>query len=73
MNGHKPFDTLADVEQYLEFAKEHGIAQILAHAPYTLNACAKDCDLRIFAYETMCDDLKRLAHIPGPLGFLVKN
>lgn len=58
---------LADVEQYLEFAKEHGIAQILAHAPYTLNACAKDCDLRRFAYETMCDDLKRLAHIPGAM------
>ena len=42
---------LADVGAYLEFAKEHGIAQILAHAPYTLNACAKDEGLRQFAYE----------------------
>ncbi len=58
---------LADIERYLEFAREHGLAQILAHAPYTLNACAKDSDLRRFAYETMCDDLKRLAHIPGAM------
>lgn len=58
---------LADVGAYLEFAKEHGIAQILAHAPYTLNACAKDEGLRRFAYETMCDDLQRLSHIPGSM------
>ena len=58
---------LADVGAYLEFAKEHGIAQILAHAPYTLNACAKDEGLRQFAYETMCDDLQRLSHIPGSM------
>lgn len=58
---------LADVGEYLAFAKEHEIGQILAHAPYTLNACAKDEGLRQFAYETMCDDLKRLAHIPGSM------
>lgn len=58
---------LADVGEYLAFAKEHGIAQILAHAPYTLNACAKDEGLRQFAYETMCDDLERLEHIPGSM------
>ncbi len=58
---------LADVEAYLEFAGEHGIAQILAHAPYTLNACAKDEGLRQFAYDTMCDDLQRLSHIPGSM------
>ena len=56
---------LADIEEYQAFAGEHGIAQILAHAPYTLNACAKDDSLRQFAYETMCDDLSRLAHVPG--------
>ncbi|MCI9083038.1 MAG: deoxyribonuclease IV [Lachnospiraceae bacterium] len=55
---------LSDVEAYLEFAEEHGIGQILAHAPYTLNACAKDAGLRQFAYNTMCDDLNRLKYIP---------
>lgn len=59
----KPLD-VADIEAYLAFAGEHGIAKILAHAPYTLNACAKDEGLRQFAYETMCDDLSRLEHLP---------
>lgn len=59
----KPLDT-ADIEAYLAFAEEHGIAKILAHAPYTLNACAKDEGLRQFAYETMCDDLSRLEYLP---------
>lgn len=55
---------LADIGEYLTFAGEHGIAQILAHAPYTLNACSKDEGLRQFAYETMCDDLNRLQYLP---------
>lgn len=59
----KPLD-VADIEAYLAFAEEHGIAKILAHAPYTLNACAKDEGLRQFAYETMCDDLSRLEYLP---------
>lgn len=58
---------LADIREYLAFAKEHDLTQILAHAPYTLNACAKDAGLRQFAYDTMCDDLRRLAHIPGSM------
>lgn len=58
---------LSDIEAYLQYAKEHGIAQILAHAPYTLNACAKDEGLREFAYNTMCDDLSRLEHIPDAM------
>ncbi|MEY8515587.1 deoxyribonuclease IV [Lachnospiraceae bacterium 29-84] len=58
---------LEDVAAYLEFAKEHGIAKILAHAPYTLNVCAKDAALREFAYDTMCDDLSRLSHIPDAM------
>ena len=32
----KPLD-VADIEAYLAFAGEHGIAKILAHAPYTLS------------------------------------
>lgn len=58
---------LEDIAAYLEFAETHGIAQILAHAPYTLNACAKDEGLRQFAYDTMCDDLRRLEHIPNAM------
>ncbi|MGN1180460.1 MAG: deoxyribonuclease IV [Suilimivivens sp.] len=58
---------LADIANYLVFAKENGISDILAHAPYTLNACAKDEGLREFAFNTMQDDLRRLEHIPGAM------
>ena len=55
---------VADVEAMNAFCKEHGIAHLLAHAPYTLNACAKDAGLREFARNTMADDLRRLEYIP---------
>lgn len=55
----------ADVEKYLEFAKEHHITSILAHAPYTLNAASADESLREFAKNTMADDLKRMEYTPG--------
>ena len=62
----RPLDE-ADMAAYRDFAKEHGIAPILAHAPYTLNACAANEHLRVFARETMADDLSRLEHIPGSM------
>lgn len=54
-----------DIEDFLKFAKEHDIAQILAHAPYTLNACSANPSVREFARLTMADDLNRLESIPG--------
>lgn len=62
----KPMD-LEDMKAYVEFAGEQGIGPILAHAPYTLNACAKDEGLREFAKNVMEDDLMRLSHIPGAM------
>lgn len=53
-----------DVKAMLEYFQQAGIAKPLAHAPYTLNACAKDENVRSFALETMTDDLKRLEMIP---------
>lgn len=55
----------SDVEQFLAFANEHGIDHILAHAPYTLNACSADEGLRDFARRTMADDLLRMEYTPG--------
>lgn len=54
-----------DVEAFLAFAKEHDIAQLVAHAPYTLNACAIDPRIREFAANTMLDDLRRMEYVPG--------
>ena len=59
----KPLD-IEDMKTYCAYAEEHGIAHILAHAPYTLNACAADEGLRTFARETMEDDLMRLEYVP---------
>lgn len=55
----------ADVEKFLSFSKENGIEKILAHAPYTLNACSADEGIRRFAKETMADDLRRMEYTPG--------
>ncbi len=55
-----------DIAAFNEKAKEN-FGPILAHAPYTLNACAADDRIREFAYITMEDDLKRLEHTPGAM------
>lgn len=62
----KPLDT-KDMEAFCDYASQHGIGTILAHAPYTLNACAAKEELREFAFEVMKDDLYRLSHIPGSM------
>lgn len=54
-----------DVERFLTIAKEKDITPLLAHAPYTLNACSADPKLRDFAKRTMADDLARMEHTPG--------
>lgn len=54
-----------DVSAFLKFAREHGISRILAHAPYTLNACSADEKIRDFARRTMADDLLRMEYTPG--------
>ena len=54
-----------DVAAFLEYAEQNDISRILAHAPYTLNACSKDERTREFALEIMEDDLKRMEYVPG--------
>ncbi|MDR0966008.1 MAG: deoxyribonuclease IV [Myxococcales bacterium] len=56
-----------DVAEFLALAKANGIHQILAHAPYTLNACAANPSIRDFTHRTMLDDLARLESVPGNL------
>lgn len=57
----------ADAEKLNNLMKEKNFAKILAHAPYTLNACAEKEYVREFAYNTMLDDLKRMEYVPGNL------
>ncbi|MGC7871260.1 deoxyribonuclease IV [Desulfosporosinus sp. SYSU MS00001] len=56
-----------DVEGLLKIIQENQFAPILAHAPYTLNACSPEGRTREFAAEVMADDLMRMEYIPGNL------
>ena len=56
-----------DAQKLNDLIKEKSFAKILAHAPYTLNACAEKAYVREFAYNTMLDDLKRMEFVPDNL------
>lgn len=55
----------ADAAALCDLLREHSFATIIAHAPYTLNPCSASEHTRIFARETMADDLRRMELIPG--------
>lgn len=56
-----------DVARYLAFAQEQGFVPVVAHAPYTLNACSAEEKTREFARQTLADDLQRMEYTPGGL------
>lgn len=55
---------LKDIEVYQSLARKQQIKTIVAHAPYTLNACSAEARTREFALEVMADDLQRMELIP---------
>lgn len=57
----------ADAAALHTLLKENNFGPIVAHAPYTLNACSADPALRELAAELMTDDLARMEHLPGNL------
>ena len=54
-----------DVEGFLALWREKGYGKIVAHAPYTLNACSDKAEVRRFAREAFAEDLKRMEYTPG--------
>ncbi len=56
---------LKDVEAFLRISSENSFGKLVAHAPYTMNACAADPKIRHFAREAMADDLQRLEATPN--------
>lgn len=62
----KPIDK-KDAEDFCNFAKENNFAQLVAHAPYTMNPCSADEGLRLFAKNMLLDDLARMKYTPGNL------
>lgn len=57
----------ADAAALRELLRQHSFAPIIAHAPYTLNLCGREESNRLFARETMADDLRRMEQLPGQL------
>ena len=62
----KPIDP-EDAKALCQYMKENEFGVILAHAPYTLNACSDKEETREFAWMTMKDDLERMEYTPGNL------
>lgn len=54
-----------DISDFLLISEENKFGKLVAHAPYTMNACAADENIRRFAHEAMLDDIKRLEETPG--------
>lgn len=56
---------VSDCEAFNKYWAENGGGVIVAHAPYTLNACSADPHIRELANMIMSDDLKRLEYVDG--------
>lgn len=56
-----------DLSGLMAILKENKFAKLLAHAPYTLNACSADEETRKFAMEMFADDLARMEYLPNNL------
>ena len=54
-----------DVARFLELWDKQGYGKIVAHAPYTLNACSNKPEVRRFAREAFAEDLERMEYTPG--------
>ena len=54
----------ADIAAFCALAQQHSFGKLVAHAPYTYNACAARPELRTFAASSMQEDLQRLELTP---------
>lgn len=54
-----------DVNRYRRLWQEQGYGRIVAHAPYTMNACSARPEVRRFSNDTFADDLARMEYTPG--------
>ena len=55
----------ADAQKAVQALKDYGFGPLVAHGAYTMNLCTADPDARAFAAEILCDDLRRMAALPG--------
>ncbi|MBP3674241.1 MAG: deoxyribonuclease IV [Oscillospiraceae bacterium] len=55
----------ADAAAAMTALAEKGFGRLVAHGAYTMNLCTADADARAFAADVLCDDLRRMAALPG--------
>lgn len=60
----KPEDP-ADCAAAVAALREYDFGPLVAHGSYTMNLCTADPDAREFACSILCDDLRRMAALPG--------
>lgn len=54
-----------DMNKFKELLLENKFARIMAHAPYTLNACSRDAHLRELSAQMFEEDITRMEFFPG--------
>ncbi len=54
-----------DAANAVKAMQESGFGKLVAHGAYTMNLCTADPDARAFAASVLCDDLRRMAALPG--------
>ena len=54
-----------DAAKLREIMAQNGFGKLVAHAPYTMNACSKDERVREFARMCMKEDLEKMELLPG--------
>lgn len=47
------------------YLAENSFGKLVAHGPYTMNLCSDKPDIREFAKNALCDDLRRMEATPG--------
>ena len=55
----------ADAAAAMELLRNGAFGPLVAHGAYTMNLCTADADARAFACSILCDDLRRMAALPG--------
>ena len=54
-----------DAEALNTLCREHQFGTLVAHAPYTLNPCSADANVRDFAYRCLGEDIARMENFPN--------
>lgn len=55
----------ADCEKAVQAMRAFDFGPLVAHGAYTMNLCTAEPQARAFAAEVLCDDLRRMAALPG--------